>query len=228
MQGRARTPAFSEPAGLEVVTNHENYPYACYLNDDAMSQKYPQELPGVNWPRDLPKYDEQDESRHWQQQPETPPRRFTVLPQTGRQRVIWAVVGLVIILAIIGGAIGATVGKKNASSTGSTDASSGTSSTSTAPQIPAASSPAQLKSIKPNSPLGVTAWRKVAGVELYLYYQGPDNVLCVSQYDSGRGLPTQNNSYWLQPAAAVASAAPNTPIGATTIVFSTDFQVSLL
>lgn len=183
---------------------------------------YPNELPAINYARDAAYLEKQDDpSQFHQQQPQQALRRCTILPQTGRQRVIWAVLGLVVIIALIGGAVGGTLGRRSTASVNSANL----------PPTPTSSSPAtastQPRSIKANSPLGVTAWRKVTGAELYLYYQGQDNVIRLSKYDSGRGLPTQNNSYWLEPAAAAAAATPNTAISATTVVYQQIYQVCL-
>jgi hypothetical protein len=149
------------------------------------------------------------------------------LPRTRRQRIVCLVVGILLVVIVVGASVGGTLASKRASATrADTDSPR---ATSTSSPIPSSTPTTTLpKSIKQNSALAVTAWRKVNGVEIYLFFQGPDNVVYRSMYDSASGPATANSSsLWQPPVAATTLAAPTSPLGATTIVFNQKFEVSL-
>lgn len=141
--------------------------------------------------------------------PETPPRH--------RRKRLWfllsAVGAIVIIASVVGGVVGsrAMQGKSDTRDDGS------------GPSPSNATTP--LKSIRQGSELSVTGWRKRNGVEIYLSYQGPDDKLRFSRYDSGRGTFTVNNSYWEGPTDLGSSVGPRARIADAMILWDQDFAV---
>lgn len=142
-------------------------------------------------------------------------------PRSQRQRIIWLVVGLGLVAIIIGAAVGGTLASRKS---GSSSSASSTSSPSPSPSsVPTTTPP---KSIKQNSPLAVSAYRKINGIEIYLFFKGPDNAVYRSVYDSASGLPTSNSSLWQSPMAITIRPGATSPICATTIVWDQHFNVS--
>ena len=137
------------------------------------------------------------------------------------------VVGLLLVGVVVGAAVGGTLASKRSKTTSTSGDSSPAASTPSATPSAEPTTPPP-KSIRQNSSLAVTAWRKVNGVEIYLFFQGPDNIVYRSTYDSASGPTTGNSSsLWQPPVAATTQAEPTSPLGATTIVHEKQFQVSI-
>lgn len=150
--------------------------------------------------------------------------------EPSRRRRRWFIIGGIILVLVVAAAavIGGVVGSRHSSTIQGNQSTSSTNSTDSASN---STSIVSLKSIQQGSSMAVTGWRKSNGVEIYLYYQSPENAIRVSEYDSGRGSFTTNNSYWEDSQAvvlAVASAlTANTSLGAGMLLWGTKYEVSI-
>jgi hypothetical protein len=142
------------------------------------------------------------------------------LPKTRRQRVIWLVAGILPAAVVAGAAVGGVLASKRGSKT-----TTGTTGSSPANST---ASPTPPNSIRLNSRLAASAFRKVNGVEIYLFFHGPDNVVYRATYDSALGTSVANSSaLWQPPVAATVKPAPNSPIWSSIIVWDSLYQVRL-
>lgn len=130
-----------------------------------------------------------------------------------------AAVLCVILVAVLTGVFVSKANHKQ-SSTGSVGTTSPTSANSTSN-----SSTITLSQIRQGSDLTVAGWRTDAGIQLFLYYQDINGTLRYSEYDSGRGSFTTNNSYW-EESETIVSVAGNTSVAAGMIVWRDTDAVS--
>lgn len=122
--------------------------------------------------------------------------------QGPRRRLRWWIIGgVVLVVVIVGAVVGGVVGSR---------ASRGGSSNTPSPSATSTPTSTPLKSIRPNSHLAVTGYRGNGDFKVQLFYQGPDNVLRQSSYNSAR-------DSWSDP-LELDSLAPmaKTPIAAST------------
>lgn len=103
----------------------------------------------------------------------------------------------------------------NSDSTSSTQPNSTTNSTSSV----------TLTQIRQDSDLAVVGWRTSSGIQIFLYYQDGNGALRYSEYDSGRGSFTTNNSYW-ETSQTLMSVAANTSFAAGMVIWDTKDIVS--
>jgi len=114
--------------------------------------------------------------------------------------------GIALVVVIIGAVVGGVVGSRSTRESGdlavdeqqettttttttppkNEEETKGSNKTSTALNPP--------KTIKPGSPLAVTGWRGPKGIEIFLYYQDPENELRQSRYDGSKGTPSVNHT----------------------------------
>lgn len=87
------------------------------------------------------------------------------------------------------------------------------------------SSTVTLTQIRQGSDLAVTGWRTDNGIQIFIYYQDVNGTLRYSEYDSGRGSFTTNNSYW-EDSEALISVAENTSVAAGIIIWHETIAVS--
>lgn len=134
----------------------------------------------------------------------------------------WLFVGVAVLIAILAGTIGGIIGWKVTESQNSNSLGSGN-DTSPAPVGQPGSNGAATtgaaKTILKNSALSVTGYRYGADFNIKLFYQGPDNQLRYSVFDTVF-------SNWSMPQALLNNAAAGTPI-ATTIIWQQIVDVSV-
>lgn len=139
-----------------------------------------------------------------------------------KRKRLWIFLGVLAAVIVVGAVVGGVVGSK------ATQRHQGASDTEDWPKPSANNTTTPLKSIARGSDLAVTGWRKRNGVEIYLSYQGPDDKLRFSKYDSGRGTFTVNNSYWEAPTYLTnltSSAGPSSRIASATVLWQSKFAV---
>ncbi|KAB5551416.1 hypothetical protein GE09DRAFT_171737 [Coniochaeta sp. 2T2.1] len=218
-------PRHYEPAGLEVVLSESGLEYDSPAFQEKIGYGQASAIPQMTGEPTKTIHDVPGPT------PESSGRTRTVcFPRTRRQRLICLVVGIALVAIVVGAAVGGTIASKRAkeTSTSSFPATSTTTSTSSpTPSASSSSAPTPPKSIKKNSSLAVTAYRKVNGVEVHLFFQGPDNVVYQSVYDSSKGPSTANSSsLWQPPVGATTQPAATSPLCATTTIWDQYFQVS--
>ena len=155
-------------------------------------------------------------------------------PWTRRKRV-WLLLGaLGLILIVVSIALGAILTNKDSNIVPSDQPE-----TSTRPGPPTPSSPSpsvmptnSLQSIRPGSALSVTGWRKSDGaVGMMLFYQGPDDELRASRYDSSSSASSSSSSLWGPSSKLMldATGKENTRLAGTAIQYETKYapQVEL-
>jgi len=130
------------------------------------------------------------------------------IPWRKRHRRLWFLLlaGIALVVVIIGAVVGGVVGSRSTRESGdlavdeqqettttttttppkNEEETKGSNKTSTALNPP--------KTIKPGSPLAVTGWRGPKGIEIFLYYQDPENELRQSRYDGSKGTPSVNHT----------------------------------
>lgn len=137
-----------------------------------------------------------------------------------RKRLLWIVAGIGLVLIIVGAVVGGVFGSRNRASGSNSSEDNGNppSSSSPSPSPSESSTPktnTTLKSIRPNSRLAVTGYRGDGDFQARLFYEGPDNVLRYSSFNS-----TSNAWKSSLPLGNLASMA-KTPIAATTWLSTT-------
>lgn len=140
-----------------------------------------------------------------------------------KRKHLWIFLGvlaaIIVVGAVVGGVVGSKATQRHQEAKDAEDGPKPSSNNATT---------APLKSIARGSDLAVTGWRKRNGVEIYLSYQGPDDKLRFSKYDSGRGTFTVNNSYWEDPTYLTnltSSAGPGSRIAGATVLWQSKFAV---
>lgn len=124
-----------------------------------------------------------------------------------RRRKFWlalTIVLLVIIAVIVGTVLGT---RKHDSSSASSSGTATATVTIISPDLPTSTSSSTPTSIRANSRLAVTGWRTGQEYSIRLFYQGPDDYLRYSAYESTSG-------EWAAPVMSVKATA-RSPIGAT-------------
>jgi hypothetical protein len=127
-----------------------------------------------------------------------------------RRREFWLAL-TIILLAIIAVVVGAVLGtRKHGSSSASSSGTAMATATATvtnSPDLPTSTSSSTPTSIRANSRLAVTGWRTGQEYSIRLFYQGPDDYLRYSAYES-------TSAEWTVPVMSVEAIA-SSPIGAT-------------
>lgn len=134
------------------------------------------------------------------------------LSRRHKRRYIWGGAGAIlciILVAVLAGVFGTRATRHRSQSS-----SMGTIS----PNITSNSTTVTLSQIKQGSDLAVTGWRTDNGIQIFLYYQDVNGTLRSSEYDSGRGSFTTNNSYW-EDSQALVTVAENTSVAAGIIIW---------
>ena len=129
------------------------------------------------------------------------------LPWRKRHRRLWFLLlaGIALVVVIIGAVVGGVVGSRSgreSSSDLAVDEQQETTTTTTPPNNEEETKGSNKtsttlnppKTIKPGSPLAVTGWRGPKGIEIFLYYQDPENELRQSRYDGSKGTPSVNHT----------------------------------
>lgn len=112
--------------------------------------------------------------------------------QNRRRLLLWIVVAVVAILVIVGAVVGGVVGSRASKSHNSTTLKTNSSI------------------LRENSPLAVTGWELGGKTNTQLFWQGKDNAIYYSAWDSG------HNS-WAAPVKTDVSAAPGSNMAAGVI-----------
>lgn len=141
--------------------------------------------------------------------------------------LIWGGVAAVLCVILVAVLVGVFVAK--ASDKQSKTAAMGTTSPTTANSTSSNSSTSSivaLNQIRQGSDMTVAGWRTDDGIQIFLYYQDINGTLRYSEYDSGRGSFTTNNSYW-EDSETLMTVAENTSVAAGMIVWQSTDAVSL-
>ena len=216
------------PSGLEVAPKDDLDDQARYL------YPYVEEKQACNDQSSVPSVIQAENS--------IPPENTAQNPKYNRRfriGLVGAVIAVVVLASVLGGVLGSRASRMSATSGETSLSSILPSPSSLAPTQSSAIPPsstqssasgkatsiATFTSIRTTSPLSVTSWRKSNGVEIYLYYQGPDNQLRSSLYDSGRGSTTVNNSFWEAPVLVNSDISAFSPLASSAIISGTMWEV---
>lgn len=134
-----------------------------------------------------------------------------------RRQQKWWMVGAAVLIAVIAGLIGGIVGwkvteNKNHSSAAATSNGTSPGASSDSDSIAGAS-----RMIQPNSALAVTGWRFGTDFAIRLFYQGPDDLIRFSSYDTVF-------ANWSAPRVLDVDAASGTPLSVSIIWWLPDVE----
>ena len=124
--------------------------------------------------------------------------------QAGKFWLVFIIILLVIITIILGTVLGT---RMHSSSGASSKVTATATANAGSPDLPTSALSPTPTSIRANSKLAVTGWRTGQEYSIQLFYQGPDNYIRYSTYESTSGK-------WAAPVMSV-EARSDTPIGAT-------------
>ncbi|KAL2166164.1 hypothetical protein VTG60DRAFT_3170 [Thermothelomyces hinnuleus] len=162
-------------------------------------------------------------------------------PEKGkpRKRLWWRIVGavvavLVILAAVLGGVLGsravrASSGDSSSASGTGGDSGGGGSAGSDGEASSTVETPSDTAQppqfIRQGSGLSVTGWRMPDGnVEMYLFYQDPQNGLRYSRCDTSRRTPGNDSACWGAPVSFNSSARAGTRLAASTALWGDEYQ----
>lgn len=115
-----------------------------------------------------------------------------------RKRRLWIFIAVLAILVILGAVVGGVVGSRNAHNNNNNS------------PVPAAEDNSNSTLLRQKSALAATGWRMEGRSNIQLFYQGKDNFVYYSGWDSG-------HRSWSTPTKLAIGAAADTPMAASLI-----------
>ncbi|KAK4237605.1 hypothetical protein C8A03DRAFT_34407 [Achaetomium macrosporum] len=220
--------------GLEVAAQ-EHLPYGQSL-PEVRADEYTND--GKILTPVVAKYPDQPDPEFYSTPGPNGPQGSSKLREGWRKRkrlwlVLISVGAVVVILAIVLGAVlgsratrSSSTDSAPASQTASSDSSNNNNSNSNNTTSGSnTTTTAKPQSIRQGSSLSVTGWRKPDGnVETYLFYQDPQDGLRYSKCDTSHRTPGNDSSCWEAPVSFNSYAKAGTPLAASTILWSDQYQ----
>lgn len=144
----------------------------------------------------------------------------SVIPQSRRPRrkLLWIGIGAVVLIVIVGAVLGGVLGSRGSTK----DKKDDSEEEPKASPGPGNTTISGSNAVLDGSAISVTGLRTESGYQIYLYYQGLDGQLWFSLLNSS------SDGDWQSPSMKAANAANGTGIGASTIVWGDDDNVSTL
>jgi hypothetical protein len=137
-----------------------------------------------------------------------------------RKKPRWVLPLASLVLAVLTGIIGGIIGWKVTEGKANNAAQASCTAIPSSSGCTSGSTTGVSRTIRPNSGLTATGWRYGSDFKIRIFYQGPDNAVRYSNYDS-------LFKTWSVPVTLSTSAMTNTPLAATVILWQGGLQVRL-